>query len=417
VTLRARETDVAVIGGGPAGLAAAAAAADAGARVVLIDRNPHLGGILNQCIHDGFGLHAFGEVLTGPEFAARYVDRAREAGVEVHSDTLVAELTPERELVCTSPGSRSRLRASSVVLAMGCRERTRGMLRIPGPRPAGVYTAGTAQWLTNMENIRVGRRVVILGSGDIGLIMARRLTWEGAEVAAVVELLPYPSGLPRNITQCLEDYGIPLHLGHSVTCIHGRDRLEGVTVSGFGDHRRPIPGTAFDIPCDTLLLSVGLIPENELSRRAGVQLDTSTSGAFVDDRYMTNVPGVFSCGNVLHIHDLADWAAEEGERAGRAAASHALEGLATGGRSTLATIAAGEGIRYVVPQTASKGAKEVLISFRVGAPDQDRTAEVLADGRALASETLRRAHPAEMVQMTVRCADGLNVDRLEVRLQ
>ncbi len=416
MTSRTRSTDVIVIGGGPAGLAAAAAAADAGAEVVLIDRNRQLGGILNQCIHDGFGLHAFGEVLTGPEFAERYVARVLEAGVETRADTLVAELTPERELVCTSRGSRLRLRATSVVLAMGCRERTRGMLRIPGTRPAGVYTAGTAQWLTNMANVRVGRRILILGSGDIGLIMARRLSWEGAEVVGVVELLPYPSGLPRNIRQCLDDYDIPLHLSHSVTCIHGTDRLERVTISRFDELRRPIPGTEFDVACDTLLLSVGLIPENELSRRAGVSLDRTTSGARVDERYMTNVEGIFSCGNVLHIHDLADWAAEEGARAGRSAAVHALGRTPTEAEAPV-PVEAGEGIRYVLPQTVRRTAESLLLSFRVTEPGADRTAEVVADGRVLSTLPLRHAHPATMEQMTVDGSDGIDVERLEVRLR
>lgn len=411
---RTRKTDVVVIGGGPAGLAAAASAADAGAEVVLVDRNRTLGGILNQCIHDGFGLHAFGEVLTGPEFAARYVDRALDAGVEVRRDTMVADLSPDGALVCTSPGTRYRLRGEAVVLAMGCRERTRGMLRIPGTRPAGVYTAGAAQWLTNLANVRVGRKVLILGSGDIGLIMARRLTWEGAEVAGVVELLPYASGLPRNITQCLDDYGIPLHLSHSATCVHGRDRVESVTVARFDEHRRPIPGTEFDVDCDTLLLSVGLIPENELSRRAGVVLDRTTSGAVVDDGYMTNVPGIFSCGNVLHIHDLADWAAEEGARAGRSATDYVGGGRAAA--DARIRIEPGAGVRYVVPQTAARSADEVLVSFRVTEPGEGKTAEVAADGRVFAAESLRRAHPAEMVQIRVACADGLDVDRLEVRL-
>jgi len=416
MTERVRQADTVVIGGGPTGLAAAEAAAKAGADVVLVDRNPQLGGILNQCIHDGFGLHAFGRVLTGPEFAERYVERALDAGVEMRPDTLVAGLDTDRSLVCTSAGSRDRLRATSVVLAMGCRERTRGMLRIPGTRPAGVYTAGTAQWLTNMANVRVGRRVVILGSGDIGLIMARRLTWEGAEVVGVIELLPYPSGLPRNISQCLDDYGIPLHLSHSVTCIHGRDRLEGVTVSQFDAHRRAIPGTAFDLACDTLLLSVGLIPENEISRRAGVILDPMTSGAVVDERYMTNVEGIFSCGNVLHIHDLADWASEEGERAGRSAAAYAL-GETDVGDSRQVAVEPGDGVRYTVPQSVARTAKRVLLSFRVTAPSEHKTAEVLAGGKTLATQALRHAHPATMVQLDVRCEGGIEADRLEVRLR
>jgi NADPH-dependent 2,4-dienoyl-CoA reductase/sulfur reductase-like enzyme len=411
-----QRADVVVIGGGPAGLAASAAAANAGAHVVLVDRNPRLGGILNQCIHDGFGLHAFGEVLTGPEFAERYVARAVEAGVDLRTDTMVAELTPDRELVCTSRGARTRLTASSVILAMGCRERTRGMLRIPGTRPSGIYTAGTAQWLTNMANVRVGRRVLILGSGDIGLIMARRLTWEGAEVVGVIELLPYPSGLPRNISQCLDDYGIPLHLSHSVTCIHGADRLERVTVARFDETRRPVPGTEFAVDCDTLLLSVGLIPENELSRRAGVVLDPTTSGAQVDERYMTNVDGIFSCGNVLHIHDLADWAAEEGARAGRSAAQYAA-GESRSGVAELVPIEAGPGIRYVLPQARTRIAKKHLVSFRVVEPGENRIAEVVTGGRVLASLALRHAHPATMVQIEVDRSAGPDVDRLEVRLR
>jgi len=411
-----RETDLVVIGGGPAGLAAATSAAEAGAHVVLVDRNPQLGGILNQCIHDGFGLHAFGQVLTGPEFAERCVDQALEAGVKMHSDTLVTELNADRTLICSSAGLRYRLRAKSVVLAMGCRERTRGMLRIPGTRPAGVYTAGTAQWLTNMANVRVGQRVVILGSGDIGLIMARRLTWEGAEVAGVIELLPYPSGLPRNISQCLDDYDIPLHLSHSVTCIHGRDRLEAVTVARFDAHRRIIPGTAFDLPCDTLLLSVGLIPENEISRRAGVMLDPITSGAAVDERYMTNVEGIFSCGNVLHIHDLADWASEEGARAGRSAAAYSL-GAMSNLNDRRVLIEPGEGIRYTVPQSVARTADRVLLSFRVTEPGEHKTAEVRADGHVLAAQPVRHVHPATMVQIEVPCKGGIDADRLEVRLR
>ena len=410
-----RETDVVIIGGGPAGLAAGAAAAGDGARVVLVDRNRSLGGILNQCIHDGFGLHAFGETLTGPEFAARYVRQALDAGVETHTDTLVTDLTSSRELTCSSHGSRYRLRGRSIILAMGCRERTRGMLRIPGSRPAGVLTAGTAQWLTNMANVRVGRRIVILGSGDIGLIMARRLIWEGAEVLGVLELLPYPSGLPRNITQCLEDYNIPLHLSHSVTCIHGRDRLEGVTVSQFDERRRPISGTDREIACDTLLLSVGLIPENELSRRAGVSLDPTTSGAVVDHRYMTTIDGVFSCGNVLHIHDLADWAAQEGARAGHSAAACAGSDAASK-RDPVVPILAGDGIRYVVPQSITRESEKLLLSFRVTVPDRERTAIVTSDGRCLVSQRLPRTHPATMVQLNVPCPGGFDAQHLEVHL-
>jgi len=412
---RPRETDVLVIGGGPAGLAAAAQAAEAGARVVLVDRNRRLGGILNQCIHDGFGLHTFGEVLSGPEFADHYVRRVLEAGVRIYTDTIVAGMEGGGEVVLSSAGSRYPLHARSTVLAMGCRERTRGMIRIPGTRPAGIYTAGTAQWLTNMANIRVGDRVVILGSGDIGLIMARRLTLEGAEVAAVLELLPYPSGLPRNITQCLDDYDIPLYLSHSVVEIHGRGRLERVTVSLFDDNRRPIPGTEFDIPCDTLLLSVGLIPENELSRRAGVVIDPVTFGPRVDERYMTSVEGVFAAGNVLHIHDIADWAAKEGERAGRFAADYALQGgrRLSGDRIS---VEVGDGIRYVVPQSIDRSAREVLLSFRVRDPAEDREVNVVAGGEVIMKRRFRRVHPATMIQLPLRADLQGDLDRLEVLL-
>jgi len=410
-----RKTDVAVIGGGPAGLAAATAAANKGADVLLIDRNVQLGGILNQCIHDGFGLHAFGKILTGPEFADRYVREALEAGVTACTDTLVSNLSRNREIICTTSGKRSRIRAKSIVLAMGCRERTRGMIQIPGTRPAGVYTAGMAQWLTNMANIRIGQRVVILGSGDIGLIMARRLTWEGAEVSAVIEKLPYPSGLARNITQCLEDYDIPLYLSHSVSYIHGRDRVEAVTVGKVDEAGEFIRSSEFKIPCDTLLLSVGLIPENELSRQAGIQLDPATSGASVDESYMTSVEGIFSCGNVLHIHDLADWAAEEGERAGRSAAAFALGGYRSTNAAARIPISAGEGVRYVVPQTADRSTQELLLSFRVTAPQDEATIRVDAGDSALATKQLRPAHPATMVQMSVTTDHPFDASGLEVR--
>jgi thioredoxin reductase len=414
---RAREVDVAVIGGGPAGLASAATAAEAGARVVLVDRNPRPGGILNQCIHDGFGLHALGKSLTGPEFADRYVRRAIAAGVDVKSGTLVSSLSPERRLVCSTRGDRHELHAASVILAMGCRERTRGALRIPGTRPAGVYTAGAAQWLTNIANIRVGRRVAILGSGDIGLIMARRLTWEGVEVVCVIEKLPYPSGLPRNITQCLDEYEIPLLLSHTVTRIDGRDRVEGVAVSRVDGDGRPV-GDEFELACDTLLLSVGLIPENELSRQAGVVLDPITGGAVVDSDLMTSVPGLFSCGNVLQIHDLADWAAEEGERAGRAAAAFAdrrsdepeLKGACV-------AIIPGAGIRYVVPQTVAPRRGDTLLSFRVAEPKRDVMVEAWSGGEPIARLELPRAHPATMVQWRLDVGRASIEHALEVRLR
>ncbi len=406
MTKRSERTDIAVIGGGPAGLAAAASAAERGARVLLLDRNPQLGGILNQCIHDGFGLHTFGEVLTGPEFADRYVRRALKAGVRLEPDAMVTDLSPDGELIWSRTGHRAQLRAEATVLAMGCRERTRGMIRIPGSRPAGVYTAGTAQWLTNLANVRVGRRIAILGSGDIGLIMARRLTWEGAEVIAVIEKLPYPSGLPRNINQCLRDYEIPLYLSHSVTRIHGKDRVERVTVSQFDHAGAPVAGSAFDLDCDTLLLSVGLIPENELSRRAGVVLDGRTSGAEVGSTYMTNVPGIFSCGNVLHIHDLADWAAEEGERAGVAAAAYVHGASSVESIEDSVPVHAGDAVRYVVPQRIAPADGRALLSLRVTEPRGPTRIEATSGGATIGSVTLRKVHPATMIQLRVR-TEGL----------
>lgn len=403
-----RMYDVIVIGGGPAGLAAAAAAREEGAKVCLIERNTELGGILNQCIHDGFGLHAFGQVLTGPEFADRYARRVRKEEVEIRIDTLVVGLTAALELTCSTAGSRYRLSALAVVLSMGCRERTRAMLQIPGCRPAGVYTAGTAQHLINEANILPGRRVVILGSGDVGLIMARRLTWEGAEALAVIEKLPYPSGLQRNITQCLEDYDIPLYLSHTVIYVHGQDRVQGVTVASLDEEGKAIPGSEFLIECDTLLCSVGLIPENELSRRAGVKLDPCTGGAQVDAHNMTNVPGVFACGNVLHIHDLADWAAMEGEQAGRNAARYALGTLEPS--SAKISITPGRGVRYVVPHFTSSDAEKLQLSLRVMEPGRDRVLSLFAGNRELFSKRLKRTHPAEMVKVEIPLS-GSNLGR------
>lgn len=319
------DIDVLIIGGGPAGLAAAAAAREAGCEnLLLLERDETLGGILQQCIHTGFGLHVFKEELTGPEYARRFVDRVCALQIPFQCGTMVLEVSRDRVVTAVSPAhGLQQFRAKAIVLAMGCRERTRGALMIPGWRPAGVYTAGTAQRMVNMEGWMPGRRVVILGSGDIGLIMARRMTFEGAEVLACVELMPFSSGLTRNVVQCLDDYGIPLMLSHTVTEIHGRERVEGVTVARVDAQRRPVPGSEQRLDCDTLLLSVGLIPENELSKAAGVELSPATSGPLVDDALQTSVPGIFACGNVLHVHDLVDYVSEEATRAGRSAAEHA----------------------------------------------------------------------------------------------
>lgn len=407
--------DIVIIGGGPAGLAAAAAAKKAGTDdIVIIERDRSLGGILGQCIHDGFGLHAFGEALSGPEYAARYVALTEELGISVMENTIALNLSGDKVVRVSRGGEIKEIQASAVILAMGCRERTRGALSIPGDRPAGVYTAGMAQNLVNMENIMPGRHVCILGSGDIGLIMARRMTLEGAKVEAVFEILPYSSGLPRNIRQCLDDYGIPLYLSTTVTDIRGAGRLEEITVMKVDEKRNPIPGTERDIKCDTLLLSVGLIPENELSREAGVPIDNTTQGALVDEACMTGIDGIFACGNVLHVHDLVDFVSEEAARAGENASKY-VRGLKAKKDSKCETrVRAGAGVRYVVPQKISCGG-EVKLAFRVMSPSRDGTVEISADGKVIKQETHSRLHPAEMVWVSVENASG--TEELEVRVR
>ena len=412
--LKEKKCSVAVIGGGPAGLAAAIAAYEAGCHdVVLIERDRLLGGILNQCIHDGFGLHRFGEAMTGPEYAQRDIDRFHELGIEAMTESMVMELSPDRELLVSRRGEMIRLKAGAVVLAMGCRERPRGALSIPGTRPSGIYTAGAAQNFVNLGNLMPGKKVCILGSGDIGLIMARRMTLEGAEVKAVFELLPYSSGLPRNIQQCLNDYGIPLYLSTTVTNIIGQDRLEAVQVSKVDEKRRPILGTEQIFECDTLLLSVGLIPENELTRMAGIAIDPITNGASVDDNFMTSVPGIFSCGNVLHVHDLVDWVSLEAAEAGKRAAAWAQGQCA--GEETIA-VRPGAGVRYTMPSRVS-GGKDVSIAFRVGAPDRNRSLVVKANGRPIVKQKRIRLHPAVMEHITVKASDLKDCDHLEVSVE
>lgn len=409
-----RRCGVAVIGGGPAGLAAAISACEAGCRnVVLVERDRLLGGILNQCIHDGFGLHRFGEAMTGPEYAQRDIDRFGELGLEAMTGSMVLELSKERELLVSRRGEMVRLRADAVVLAMGCRERPRGALSIPGSRPAGIYTAGAAQNLVNLENMMPGKKICILGSGDIGLIMARRMTLEGAGVEAVFELLPYSSGLPRNIQQCLNDYGIPLYLSTTVTDIVGDDRLEAVQVSRVDERRRPIPGTERIFECDTLLLSVGLIPENELTRMAGIEMNPATGGAAVDDNFMTSVPGIFSCGNVLHVHDLVDWVSLEAAEAGARAAAYALGQVP---RRESIVVRPGAGVRYTTPSRLS-GEKNVSIAFRLVSPGRDRCLVVSADGREILREKRVRLHPAVMEHLRVKAADLKGCCSLEVSVQ
>ncbi len=379
--------------------------------VLLIERDRILGGILNQCIHDGFGLHRFGEALTGPEYAQRYIDEYEKMNGDVMLGTIVLNMDANRNLLVSSRKGFTKIEARAIILAMGCRERTAGAISLPGTRPAGVYTAGAAQNFINLQNIMVGKRVVIMGSGDIGLIMARRMTLEGAKVEGVFELLPYSSGLPRNIQQCLMDYDIPLHLSTSVVKIHGKERLTGVTVACMDEKFQPIPGTERDVPCDTLLLSVGLIPENELSRGAQVDIEPRTNGASVDDTLMTSIPGVFSCGNVLHVHDLADSVSEESALAGQFAVSY-LGGNVTPPAKKV-PIQPGDGVRYVLPQAVS-GQRDFTLSLRVASPSRNRIVTVKDGETEVARKKIVRLHPAEMIHLKVKAEKIPESGKLEV---
>ena len=365
-----RAYDIVIIGGGPAGLAAAVSAKKSGVDSILIlERDRELGGILNQCIHNGFGLHTFKEELTGPEYAARFIEQVKELDVEYKLNTMVMDISSQKIITAVNrEDGLFEIQAKAVVLAMGCRERSRGALNIPGYRPAGIFSAGTAQRLVNIEGYMPGKEVVILGSGDIGLIMARRMTLEGAKVKVVAELMPYSGGLKRNIVQCLDDYGIPLKLSHTVVDIKGKERLEGVTLAQVDNHGKPIPGTEEEYSCDTLLLSVGLIPENEISRGMGVEMNPVTSGPKVNESLETNLEGVFACGNVLHVHDLVDFVSEEAAVAGRNAARYVKAGKEQKSEGKVIQINPVEGVRYTVPGTVnvSHMDENLTVRFRVG---------------------------------------------------
>ena len=401
-----RAYDIVIIGGGPAGLAAAISAKKSGVDSVLIlERDKELGGILNQCIHNGFGLHTFKEELTGPEYAGRFIDQVKELNIEYKLNTMVMDISPQKVVTAMNrEEGLFEIQAKAVVLAMGCRERSRGALNIPGYRPAGIFSAGTAQRLVNIEGYMPGREVVILGSGDIGLIMARRMTFEGAKVKVVAELMPYSGGLKRNIVQCLDDYDIPLKLSHTVVDIKGKERLEGITLAQVDSHGKPIPGTEEEYSCDTLLLSVGLIPENEISRGMGVDMNPVTSGPKVNESLETNIEGVFACGNVLHVHDLVDYVSEEATAAGRHAAEYVKNGgdKSCGGKEI--SITATGGVRYTVPSTINTAQMDdtVTVRFRVGAVYKNCYIAVYLDDKQLQRRKRPVMAPGEMEQVVLK---------------
>ena len=414
-----RFVDILIIGAGPAGLAAAISAKENGIDSLLVlEREKDAGGILRQCIHNGFGLHRFKEELTGPEYAQRDIDKAAELGIEIECSTTVLSVSPDHTVTCVSSSRGLQvIHAKAIVLAMGCRERPRGALCTPGTRCAGIYSAGTAQRFVNLEGLMPGKRVVILGSGDIGLIMARRMTLQGAKVLACVELMPYSSGLNRNIVQCLQDYDIPLYLSHTVTDIRGRERLEGVTVSEVDEKRNPIPGTEIEFDCDTLLLSCGLIPENELSLGAGVEISPATSGAVVNESFETSVPGIFACGNVLHVHDLVDYVSNESFKAGAAAAAYVRNETR---RGSVIAVRDGDGVRGTVPQQIRSDTDQpVDLMFRPSAVFRNSSVVVESGAQELIRKKAMIFTPGEMALVTLRpeMLKNIGSDSITVRIE
>lgn len=397
--------DLIIIGGGPAGLAAAVAAKDNGIdNIMILERDKSLGGILQQCIHNGFGLHTFKEELTGPEYAARFIEQVEERGIEYKLNTMVMDISPEKVVTATNrEDGILLLQAKAIILAMGCRERSRGALNIPGYRPAGIYSAGTAQHLVNMEGLMPGKEVVILGSGDIGLIMARRMTLEGAKVKVVAELMPYSGGLKRNIVQCLDDFDIPLKLSHTVIDIEGKHRVEAVTIAEVGPDRKPIPGTEERYTCDTLLLSCGLLPENELSKSAGVELSQVTSGPVVNDSLETSVDGIFACGNVLHVHDLVDFVSQEAATAGKNAAAYIKAGEKKV-QAEMLPISPEGGVRYTVPSFVRPPEMEenLTVRFRVGDVYKNKAIVVYFDDQLISKKKRQVMAPGEMEQVILK---------------